>query len=191
MRFCSLDEGLGARWCVHGAVYNARLPRSRKLFAGATLICGGFFVSDPTSPTTYSITPAVDWQRRATIARWVVASSYVLLLVAIAVGTLLWPGRGREPSIIIWVIQTLPLLIVLPGVVRAGVTAHAWLSFIAMLYFAVAVTNLPIASNVELPPVRILDVLELIFSVEIFVGAMLYVRWRSRAVRAASVAQEP
>ncbi len=120
-----------------------------------------------------------------------VASSYVLLLVAIAVGTLLWPGRGREPSIIIWVIQTLPLLIVLPGVVRAGVTAHAWLSFIAMLYFAVAVTNLPIASNVELPPVRILDVLELIFSVEIFVGAMLYVRWRSRAVRAASVAQEP
>lgn len=107
-----------------------------------------------------------------------------MLLVAIAVGTLLWPGRGREPSSIIWIIQTVPLLVVLPGILRAGVTAHAWLSFIAMLYFAAAVTNLFI------PPLRILDVLELIFSVEIFVGAMLYVRWRSRAVREASVAQE-
>lgn len=133
---------------------------------------------------------AVDWQRRATLARWLVASSYGLLLVAIAASTLLWPGRGREPSAIIWIIQTLPLLMVLPGIWRAGVTAHAWLSFIAMLYFAAAVTNLPLASNVELPPLRILDVLELIFSIEIFVGAMLYVRWRSRAVRAASEAQE-
>lgn len=142
-------------------------------------------MSATTSAATPGGEPAVNWQRRATVARWLVASSYGLLLVAIAIGTLLWPGREREPSVIIWAIQTLPLLIVMPGIWRAGVVAHAWLSFIAMLYFAAAVTNLFV------PPLRILDVLELIFSVEIFVGAMLYVRWRSRAVRAASAAQEP
>lgn len=126
----------------------------------------------------------IDWQRRATIVRWLVASSYVLLLLAIAAGTLLWPGRGREPSALIWIMQTLPLLVVLPGLLRGGVNAHAWLSFIAMLYFAAAVTNLFV------PPLRALDVFELILSIEIFVGAMFYVRWRSRAVRAAQSASE-
>lgn len=131
-----------------------------------------------------SATPPVDWQRRATLARWLVASSYAFLLLAVAAGTLLWPGRGREPSALIWVMQTLPLLVVLPGLLRGGVTAHAWLSFIAMLYFAAAVTNLPLTGE-SVPPLRLLDVLELILSVEIFVGAMFYVRWRSRALRAA------
>ena len=121
---------------------------------------------------------AVDWRRRARVTRILVASNYVLLLLAIAAGTLLWPGRGREPSAIIWILQTLPLLVVLPGLVRGSVTAHAWLSFISMLYFAMAVTN------VFVPPLRILDVLELICSVELFISAMLYVRWHSRALRA-------
>lgn len=124
---------------------------------------------------------AVDWQRRAHVVRVLVASSYAGLLLLIAAGTLVWPGGDRNPSPTIWILQSLPLLVVLPGVIRAGVVAHAWLSFIAMLYFAMAVSNLAV------PPLRIIDVLKLIFSIEIFVGAMLYVRWRSRAVRAQDV----
>jgi uncharacterized membrane protein len=148
-------------------------------------------VSDTTFKVTPAATPSVNWQRRATIARWLVAGSYGLLLVTIAVSTLLWPGRGREPSVTIWIVQTLPLLVVLPGLWRGGVTAHAWLSFIAMLYFAAAVMNVPLSSNPELPPVAIIDVLQLILSVEIFIGTMFYVRWRSRAVRAAAPVASP
>jgi len=126
----------------------------------------------------------VNWQRRATRMRWMVLSSYVLLLLVIAAGTLVWPGRGRAPSPTIWVLQSLPLLIVLPGLIRAAVSTHTWLSFIAMLYFAMAVANLFV------PPLRLLDVLELILSIELFVGGMFYVRWRSRALRAAAAESE-
>ncbi len=137
----------------------------------------------------------VDWQRRATLVRWIVAGNYVLLLLLIAVETLLWPGRGREPNVTIWILQTLPLLVVMPGIWRGGVRAHAWLSFIAMLYFAAAVANLPLSNFTApaapaLPAMRWVDVLEVILSVELFVGTMLYVRWRSRAVRATTELQE-
>jgi uncharacterized membrane protein len=133
---------------------------------------------------------AVDWQRRARIARWVVAGNYGLLLLLIAAATLVWPGQGRAPNPTIWILQSLPLLVVLPGILRGGVVAHAWLSFIAMLYFAMAAANLPMSAQAGLPPLRIVDVLQLIFSIEIFIGAMLYVRWRSRAVRAEQAATE-
>lgn len=139
----------------------------------------------------------VDWQRRASLARWVVALNYVLLLLLVAAQTLVWPGPGREPNVTIWILQTLPLLVVMPGIWRGGVRAHAWLSFIAMLYFAAAVANLPLsnlsasaAATSVLPALRWLNVLEVILSVELFVGAMLYVRWRSRAVRATTELQE-
>ena len=127
---------------------------------------------------------AEEWQRRAGIARMLVLSSYVALLLLVAVGTLILPTRDRAPNVTIWIIQSLPLLIVVIGIVRGGVIAHAWLSFISLLYFAMAVTELFV------PPLQILDVLKLIFSIELFFGAMLYVRWRSRALRNGVVAEE-
>jgi uncharacterized membrane protein len=126
----------------------------------------------------------VNWQRRATRMRWMVLSSYVLLLLVIAAGTLIWPGRGRAPNAVVWIALSLPLLVVLPGLIRAKVSSHSWLSFIAMLYFALAVVNL------FAPPLRLLDVLELILSIELFVGCMFYVRWQSRALRAAAAESE-
>jgi uncharacterized membrane protein len=167
-------------------VYNAALCRQRKTGAipvgSSMMILVKPLVNTSVKPVAKT---TVDWQRRARIARALVAGNCGLLLLLIAASTLLWPGPDRAPNPTIWILQSLPLLVVLPGILRGGVIAHAWLSFIAMLYFAMSAANLPMSASAGLPPLRVTDILQLIFSVEIFIGAMLYVRWRSRAVRAA------
>ena len=113
-------------------------------------------------------------------ARLVVLISYAVLLLAIAGSTLLWPAGERSPNAVIWLLLSAPLLLFLPGLWRGTINTHAWLCFVSMLYFAAAVVN------VLLPAWRVLDVVELIAAIALFVSATLYIRWRARAVASAS-----
>ena len=76
-------------------------------------------------------------------------------------------------------VGTLPVLLMLPAVWRGQPVAHAWLCFILLLYFLVAVQNM------FSPNRDALDIARLVLVVIIFLAAMMYVRWGSRALRAA------
>jgi uncharacterized membrane protein len=76
-------------------------------------------------------------------------------------------------------VGTLPVLLMLPSVWRGKPVAHAWLCFILLLYFLVAVQNM------FSPNRDVMDIVRLVFVVIIFLAAMMYVRWGSRAMRAA------
>lgn len=99
------------------------------------------------------------------------------LLVVIAIDTVILPSRDRQPNVVVWVLLSLPLLIFVPGLWRGVINSFAWLSFVSLLYFAQSVTSLFV------PWWRWLDVLHLIFTVSLFVGAMLSVRYTARARR--------
>lgn len=105
----------------------------------------------------------------------------LVLLVVIAIDTLIAPSNAREPNVVMWVILSLPLLIFLPGVWRGGIYSFAWLSFVSLLYFAQSVTSLFV------PWRRLLDVVHLLFSIALFMFAMLSVRYTARAQREASL----
>lgn len=105
--------------------------------------------------------------------------SLLALLIVIAIDTLILPSRGRSPNPVVWVLLSLPLLIFVLGLRRGSINSFAWLSFVSLLYFAQSVTSL------FMPWWRWLDVLHLVFSVLLFVGAMLSVRYTARAKRAA------
>ncbi len=113
-------------------------------------------------------------------ALWVTRASLIGLLVLMVLTTVVVPSGGRAPNWIICLLLSAPLLVVLPGVVRGAVAAHIWASFVSMFYFIVAVTNL------FLPRRSLFDGLELLLSMTLFVAAMLFARWRSRALRVAS-----
>lgn len=117
------------------------------------------------------------YKNRAIQARyWVVAT--VFLMAAITVfNTLIAPAGQRQPSWVVCVALLLPLLIMLPGILRARISSFAWLGFISLLYFAQAV----IAVMSSAP--RLIDWLHLLDSIALFVGALLFVRWRARASR--------
>jgi uncharacterized membrane protein len=124
-----------------------------------------------------SIETGAGYARLARLCSRVVWGSYLGLLLAIALATLVIPSGGRAPNPTVWLILSVPLLIFLPGLWRGRVMTHAWLCFVSMLYFAMAVTNLAV------PHWRLLDVVELMLSVALFGSALLFVRWRSRALR--------
>lgn len=114
----------------------------------------------------------------------IASGSQIGLLVMMMVTTALLPSGGREPNWIVGLLLSTPLLVLLPGVLRGVVSTHIWASFVAMLYFAIAVTNL------FLPRRTLFDGVELLLSLTLFTSAMLFVRWHSRARRNGGAPQE-
>jgi uncharacterized membrane protein len=114
------------------------------------------------------------WMRRGAL------SASAVMLIIIVLQTLVAPSGGRHPNVVVWCALSLPLLIFLPGLWRASPRSYAWLSFVSLLYFAQAVTALFVAQQ------RLLDQLNLVASVALFICTLLFVRWRARVDRAAA-----
>ena len=119
------------------------------------------------------------YQRKSEWAHKFTLISLALLLLSIVIDTLVAPTGGRHANPVVWLALSLPLLILLPGLWRGGLNSCVWLGFVSMLYFAQAV----VASFS--PLWRSLDILQLLFSIALFTGALLFVRWRARALRSA------
>jgi len=76
-----------------------------------------------------------------------------------------------------WLMQSVPLLVVLPGLIRNNYRAYSWLCFIVLLYFTAYV------AEVMSPLYVWTDAVALTFSVILFIGAMLTSRWLQRTTR--------
>lgn len=92
---------------------------------------------------------------------------YVGLLLLIVVRNLFLEGG----SILLWVIQTVPLLLVLPGLIKQRYRSYLWLCFILLLYITSSIVDLVM-------PARgwqngVMAVLSLI----LFFSAMMSSRW--------------
>lgn len=121
------------------------------------------------------------YARLAEFARSLTLVCMVLLLVTVIFDTLLMPSQGRAPNPTVWIALSLPLVILIPGLVRRNWKTFTWAGFVSMLYFAQAVVAL------FSPRIRALDMLQVLFSIALFIGALLFVRWRARAARSQSV----
>ena len=81
-----------------------------------------------------------------------------------------------------WIVASakiLPLLLFVPGMLRDSLRSYIWLCFVCLLYFIALVLRL-FGDTVGVRPV-----VGMIGVIGLFVSAMLYVRWQSRALRAA------
>ena len=81
---------------------------------------------------------------------------------------------------IIWLGRALPLLIFLPGMLRDNLRSYIWLCFVSLLYFIALVERL------VAQPSNILAAFGMLGVVTMFIGAMLFVRWRARELKAAA-----
>lgn len=113
----------------------------------------------------------------AACTRRIVIIALLLMLVVVIFNTLIAPTGGRQANWVVCTALSLPLLILLPGVLRAGISSFTWLGFVSLLYFAQAVIA------VMSPASRVIDWVHLLDSIALFVGALLFVRWRARANR--------
>ncbi len=83
----------------------------------------------------------------------------------------------QQPSLLVWVIRVLPLLIFVPGMQSDNLRSYIWVCFVCLLYFLTLVERLFIAPD---NPVAILAMISV---VSLFVASMLYVRWRARELK--------
>ena len=100
---------------------------------------------------------------------------YGLIIAGLCAWQLLRPGG---PIATIWVIQLVPLLLVLPGLLQRRPRAFIWLCFILLVYFIRAVEGV-MASNRAW-----IDWWLLIGTVTLFITAMLTSRYLQRPAAA-------
>ncbi|MBO6751972.1 MULTISPECIES: DUF2069 domain-containing protein [Spongiibacter] len=116
-------------------------------------------------------------QQRAAISGAVMKVVYVGLLISLTLSTWVWVQEGRQPSITIWVVRELPMLLFISAVFREQLKGLAWLCFLSLLYFAMAVTE-------AMSPFAIwFNYIELALVVLLFCSTMAFIRWHAQAQR--------
>jgi uncharacterized membrane protein len=122
-----------------------------------------------------------NWSRRS---RQLVLLCFWGLPLVFTLSILVFPACGRQvsmaTSLVIWLLHMLPLTLLVAGIMRQNTRTHVWLCFVLLGYFLLAVQNIFVCQG-------LLNVLELVLIVVLFNAAMLYVRWRSRALAAVKI----
>jgi uncharacterized membrane protein len=116
-------------------------------------------------------------EKRAAFAGWVMKVSYIAFLLTLTLGTWVWVQEGRQPSISIWLIRTVPVLLFAVGVFKEQLRSIAWLCFASLLYFAMAVTE------AMSPFVIWFNYIELAVVVLVFCSATAFIRWHAQVLR--------
>lgn len=99
--------------------------------------------------------------------RAVFLASYVALLLLFTAMNIF----TADGSIKLWLVQTLPLLIFIPGLIQQRFRTYSWICFVILLYFTWSVVN------VMSPFINWTDIVVVTLSVVIFITAMMASRW--------------
>jgi len=111
------------------------------------------------------------------LLRKIVLAAVAIMMLLLSYNTLIAPPIGKLPNTTMWVIQLLPLAILVPGLIRGGYRSYALLCFVVMIYFMAAVIN-AFTPGYTWPPY-----VEILLIVIIFVAALLYARYVRRAAQ--------
>jgi len=106
--------------------------------------------------------------------RWLAVGS-LLALIALGLAWELWLAPLR-PGGSWWVLKVLPLCLPLPGLLKRRMYTYRWTSLLVWLYFGEGAVRATSERGAAVP----LAVLEVVFSLSLFVACALHVRMRLR-----------
>ena len=118
-------------------------------------------------PLIITDTQAAAIYKSLRIARGICLTCYGILLLLFTVQNIVSAGGGIK----LWLVQTLPLLIFIPGLIQQRFRTYSWICFVILLYFTWSVVN------AMSPFMRWQDILVVVLSVTIFISAMMASRW--------------
>lgn len=120
-----------------------------------------------------------------TFSRWLTLLSYFALLILLMLWLTVLAPPQRVPVSLALLLLVGPLLFPLRGLLDGRPYTHAWTSFLVLIYFIHGVVEA--YSN---PDERLYAGLEVLFSVLLYTGCLLYARSRSRQLRARAAAPD-
>lgn len=113
-------------------------------------------------------------QKRVALSRRVTLFSYAALLACLIAG---WAANSPSlDKLDFLLIQVVPLLVFLPGLLRGNSMAHLYMSCVLLLYIIMAVTGLAQGKNLLFSGIATVS------SLTLFTATMLFVRY-SRLLR--------
>ena len=110
---------------------------------------------------------------KAKIARQITLLLYAILIIGLTVDhtvirqTFFWP---------VWLMQTVPLLLVLPGLIQRSARSGTWLCFIILFHLLSAIDNAGVSVAVQAHFVFYVGMAILILL--LFTTSLLFVRWQ-------------
>lgn len=118
-------------------------------------------------PLVMTETEAVSIYQKLRVSQVLFILSYSALLVLFSVLNI----TQTDGSLKLWLVQCVPLLIFIPGLVQQRFRTYSWICFVILPYFTWSVVN------AMSPLIRWHDVLVVALSVIIFMTAMMASRW--------------
>lgn len=103
-------------------------------------------------------------------SRRLIQMSLGCLLLALLLNSLALTVRPGMTTFIIWLVQSLPILVFIPGLAKSHLRTHAWLSFVTLIYFIHG-------TLVAFSPERLLiGLLETLSTISLFIALIIYIR---------------
>lgn len=99
------------------------------------------------------------------LGQWLTHGSYIGFLVLIS-----WQNFALDNGVKLWLVKVLPLLIFIPGFIKAHYRTYSWLCFAVLPYF-IWLTPLVMGRG------SLADWLLIILIVVLFIAAMMTSRW--------------
>ena len=118
-------------------------------------------------PLVISDTQGAAIYRKFRIARIIFLTCYLCLLALFTVLNITEADGGFA----LWLVQCVPLLIFVPGLLQQRYRTYSWVCFVILLYFTWSVVN------AMSPFVRWHDIVVVALSVIMFIAAMMASRW--------------
>jgi len=119
--------------------------------------------------------------RSTRVARLLALSGYFGLFLLLTAWYAWLAPSARFPVALTLLVMVSPLLFPLRGLLLGRPYTHAWTSLLALLYFAHGV-----GEAYANPREGLYAGLEILFSLTLFWGAVLFARWRGRELRDAA-----
>ena len=127
-----------------------------------------------TSSSTIS-TSSNSFARKADISFKVSMAAYFLQCALVVLFTLVILPTHKAANPVMCVLQLLPLLMLLPWLLKRSIRAHIWLCFIILGYFMTSVLSAFMVEQYGQWPL-----LEVANTVVVFISSMLFSRWEQK-----------
>lgn len=122
----------------------------------------------------YSAADIPQLQQKYTVSQWLVVICLVGMVAIFTANNLTRPWG----NLTVWVIQSIPLLVFIPGIFQNRYRAYSWLCFVILPYFINTVVN------AMTPGTHILTFILLLLIVILFISAMMASRYWQHATLA-------
>ncbi|CAH0992586.1 hypothetical protein SIN8267_02719 [Sinobacterium norvegicum] len=113
--------------------------------------------------------------KKLTITRWVSITSYVALIILLALKSFYFAPEeaALATRFAVFMFSTVPLLIFIPGMIQDTHRSYTWICFVVLGYFIYAVTALAVPAEAAL-----IDWFYCFLTVTLFTFAMMFVRYK-------------